>query len=76
MLAVANILLTPTGNSGDFRGFYEQSDSLEKSDLGALRCFKGQPGTSLKRSPKRKAARSNRARIAKRLPFLTSQSKW
>ena len=33
MLAVANILLTPTGINGDFRGFYVQSDSLEKSDF-------------------------------------------
>lgn len=33
MLAVANILLTPTGIYGDLRGFYEQSNSLEKSDF-------------------------------------------
>ena len=61
MLAVANILLTLTGIYGDFRGLYEQSDSLEISDFRRFAALQRTTRHKPKRTPKRKAARSNRA---------------
>ena len=51
MLAVANILLTLTGIYGDFRGLYEQSDSLEISDFRRFAALQRTTRRKPKRTP-------------------------